>query len=105
VDAAAEARGRALFEGKARCAGCHHGPALHDVAPHDVGTKVAGDRQARFDTPSLRGLGRTAPYLHHGRARTLKEVFTRYNPQQRHGSAHLLSPGELADLVAYLKSF
>jgi YVTN family beta-propeller protein len=104
ADAAAIARGQALFEGKGRCASCHRGDALHDVTPHDVGTRVTGDNHDRFDTPSLRGVARTAPYLHHGQAQTLEEVFTRYNPQGRHGAAHLLSREELADLVAYLKS-
>ncbi len=97
-------RGRDLFEGKGRCASCHRGEALHDVASHDVGTRGPGDRSERFDTPSLRGVARTAPYLHHGQARTLEEVFTRYNSQRRHGAAHLLTREELADLIAYLKS-
>jgi YVTN family beta-propeller protein len=103
ADAAAVARGQALFEGKGRCASCHRGEALHDVTPHDIGTRAAGDTQDRFDTPSLRGVGRTAPYLHHGRAQTLEEVFTRHNAQRRHGAAHLLSREELRDLVTYLK--
>jgi YVTN family beta-propeller protein len=103
-DQAAVKRGQALFEGKARCASCHRGEALHDVTPHDVGTRGPGDAHERFDTPSLRGVARTAPYLHHGRAATLEEVFTRYNPQRRHGAAHLLTRDELADLLAYLNS-
>jgi YVTN family beta-propeller protein len=100
---AAVARGQALFEGKGRCTSCHRGDALHDVTPHDVGTRVTGDAHGLFDTPPLRGVGRTAPYLHHGQARTLEEVFTRYNPLHRHGAAHLLSRQELTELVAYLK--
>jgi DNA-binding beta-propeller fold protein YncE/mono/diheme cytochrome c family protein len=104
ADAAAVARGEALFEGKGRCARCHRGDALQDVVLHDVGTRVPGDLAGRFDTPSLRGVSRTAPYLHHGQAQTLEDVFTRFNAQARHGSAHLLSREELADLVAYLKS-
>jgi DNA-binding beta-propeller fold protein YncE/mono/diheme cytochrome c family protein len=103
ADAPAAARGRALFEGKGRCATCHRGTALHDVALHDVGTKGQGDVQGRFDTPSLRGVGRTAPYLHHGEAKTLEEIFTRYNAEQRHGAAHSLSREELADLLEYLR--
>lgn len=98
------ARGKLLFEGKGKCASCHHGAALHDVLPHNVGTKVPGDTQERFDTPSLRGVGRTAPYLHHGRAALLAEVLTRYNPERRHGAAHTLTREELADLLAYLDS-
>ncbi len=101
---AAIARGQALFEGKGQCARCHRGPALHDVATHDVGTRLPGDTQDRFDTPSLRGVARTAPYLHHGQAQTLEEVLTQHNPQRRHGAAHLLSAAELADLIAFLKS-
>jgi YVTN family beta-propeller protein len=103
-DQASAARGKLLFEGKARCSTCHHGAALHDELPHDVGTRTTGDTHDRFDTPSLRGVARTAPYLHHGQAATLFEVFGRYNPAQRHGAAHLLSPKELTELISYLKS-
>jgi YVTN family beta-propeller protein len=98
------ARGRALFRGKARCAACHHGAALDDARAHDVGTRGPGDTTARFDTPALRGVARTAPYLHDGRAATLEAVFTAHNPRRRHGAAHLLGAEELADLIAYLKS-
>jgi cytochrome c peroxidase len=104
ADRAAVARGKDLFAGKGKCASCHRGDALHDTVPHDVGTRVEGDTGDRFDTPSLRNLARTAPYLHHGRAATLTEVFTTYNPVHRHGAAHLLTEQELADLVAYLQS-
>src|SRR5262249_51781481 len=48
ADRAAVARGQDLFAGKGKCAGCHHGPALHDEAPHDVGTRVEGDAVDRF---------------------------------------------------------
>ncbi len=99
----ATARGKVLFEGKGRCAACHRGPALHDTTAHDVGTRVEGDVQDTFDTPSLRGVARTAPYLHHGQAATLEEVFTRHNASRRHGSAHLLTAQELADLIRYLE--
>jgi mono/diheme cytochrome c family protein len=104
ADAPAIARGQALFQGKGRCASCHRGEALHDIHPHDVGTRVRGDTGDRFDTPALRALARTAPYLHHGRAVTLEEVFTRYNASHRHGRAHPLSREELADIITYLKS-
>jgi cytochrome c peroxidase len=57
-----------------------------------------------FDTPSLRGVGRTAPYLHDGRADTLEDIFARHNKEQLHGSAHRLYPQELQDLVTFLRS-
>jgi mono/diheme cytochrome c family protein len=104
ADGPAIARGQVLFQGKARCSPCHRGPALDHPNTHDVGTRTTGDTQDRFDTPSLRGVVRTAPYLHHGQAATLEDVFTRFNARQRHGAAHLLSDAELADLIAYLKS-
>src|SRR5262249_57635538 len=61
ADAAARARGKALFEGKGRCTRCHGGENFDDARLHDVGTRVEGDVGDRFDTPSLRGLARTAP--------------------------------------------
>jgi YVTN family beta-propeller protein len=97
-------RGRILFTGKAGCSRCHRRDALDDGKSHDVGTYVPGDTQDRFDTPALRGLVRTAPYLHDGRAATLYEVFTKYNIRHRHGAADTLSKQELDDLIDYLKS-
>jgi YVTN family beta-propeller protein len=103
ADRPAVERGRALFEGKGGCASCHRGDSLQDGKVHDVGTRTAQDAKDRFDTPSLRGVARSAPYLHDGRAATLEEVFTRHNAARRHGSAHRLTADELRDLVAYLK--
>src|SRR5262249_44769105 len=100
----AVARGRAIFREKGQCAGCHQGDALEDGKQHDVGTRGETDTQDRFDTPSLRGMARTAPYLHDGRATTLEEVFTKYNAKQLHGAAHILPKRDLAELIAYLKS-
>jgi YVTN family beta-propeller protein len=104
ADRPAAARGRALFEGKGGCVRCHAGATLQDGRVHDVGTRSPQDFQDRFDTPSLRGVSRTAPYLHDGRAATLEEIFTRYNPRHRHGAAHRLTAAELRDVIAYLNS-
>jgi cytochrome c peroxidase len=98
------ARGKALFEGKARCAVCHSGPAGDDGKIHDVGTGTFPGED-RFNTASLRGLSQTAPYLHDGRAATLEEIFTKHNPKQRHGDAHKLSSDEFRDLMAYLRAW
>lgn len=99
----AVARGKELFEEKARCAGCHGGAAFDDGKLHDVGTGDANEE--RLNTPSLRGVRTTAPYLHDGRADTLEDVFLRHNRARKHGAAHALTEAEFADLVAYLKTF
>jgi DNA-binding beta-propeller fold protein YncE/cytochrome c peroxidase len=112
-------RGRKLFFSKAtRCASCHSGPFLTDsVSPpsvpaetivrHDVGTAVddPGEKMGpAFDTPTLLGVYRTAPYLHHGKAKTLAEVLTTYNHDDRHGKTSQLSKQQISDLVEYLKA-
>lgn len=104
ADTPAIERGKLIFQDKGKCINCHRRGALDDNITHDVGTRVPGDFQDRFDTPSLRGVSRTAPYLHHGQAQTLQEIFSKYNPHRRHGAAHMLDRQELADLIAYLKS-
>jgi DNA-binding beta-propeller fold protein YncE len=98
----AVARGRALFDGKAGCRGCHAGPKFTDRSLHDVGT--GADGQAEFDTPALIGIATTPPYLHDGRAATLEEIFVRQNPSGLHGQAADLAPAELTDLIGFLKS-
>ena len=59
---------------------------------------------AAFDTPTLLGVYRTAPYLHHGKAETLREVLVEQNRGDRHGRTSHLGPAELDDLVEFLKS-
>jgi YVTN family beta-propeller protein len=58
----------------------------------------------RFDTPMLRGVYSSPPYLHNGAARTLEEIWTRFNLNQGHGTTHDLTRGQLNDLVAYLRT-
>jgi DNA-binding beta-propeller fold protein YncE len=91
-------RGKKLFHGEANCVGCHSGPLATDLKPHDVGTG------GRLDTPSLIEAYRTSPYLHDGRAATLFDVFSRHDPDGKHGAATSLSEGELRDLIEYLLS-
>lgn len=98
------ARGKALFQGKAGCVQCHRGDTYQDGQAHNIGTRRPQDTSSRFDTPSLRGVARSAPYLHDGRAVTLEEIFTRHNADHLHGQAHQLTPAELQDVLAYLKS-
>jgi DNA-binding beta-propeller fold protein YncE len=98
-------RGKALFEGKAECAECHPGDLGADQKPHDVGSQGEFDRpDEQFYSMKLVELYRTAPYLHDGRSATLREVFTRYDPQRKHGKTADLTPAELDDLIEYLKS-
>ncbi|MEM6992670.1 MAG: PKD domain-containing protein, partial [Myxococcota bacterium] len=103
-------RGREVF-GRAGCAACHPGPDYTDSAGgllHDVGTLLptSGSRLGAplegIDTPTLKGLWASAPYLHDGRAATLREIFTEHNPDDRIGVTSNLSPEELDDLEAFL---
>ena len=100
-------RGQAVFErADVGCADCHVPPLFSDLRVHDIGTgngpgELLGPG---FDTPSLRGVWHTAPYLHDGRASTLQEVFITHNPANQHGHTSHLSEAELHDLVAFLLS-
>ena len=94
-------RGRAVFD-QAKCSLCHRGPYFTSGEKKIVGTHVLGDQNHSFDIPTLREVWRTAPYLHHGRAHTIREVITTFNPADRHGQTSKLSEQELADLVNYV---
>lgn len=107
-------RGRELFQGaETRCTECHGGPYYTDSTParpfklHDVGTGTDDPSEKMgptYDTPTLLGIYRTAPYLHHGKAQTLEEVLTTYNAADRHGKTSHLTKAQIADLVEFLKS-
>ncbi len=96
-------RGEKVYA-RALCDACHPSPSFTDRKKYDLGLSGPKDQRARFDTPSLREVYRTAPYLHDGSAKTLREVFTRYNPDGRHGRTQGLTDAEMKDLLLYLKS-
>jgi cytochrome c peroxidase len=98
--------GKAVFENRSvGCARCHPGPLFTGLGMYDVGTGTGADgREASFDTPTLVEIWRTAPYLHDGKAPTLREVFTKFNKNDHHGKTSRLSESELDALIEYLKS-
>jgi YVTN family beta-propeller protein len=95
-------RGRKIFADKAQCATCHKEPYFTDQQLYEVGVITPNYPDAKYKTPPLFELHRTAPYLHDGRAASLQEVLTTYNPDDKHGKTSDLSADELDDLVAYL---
>ncbi|MFO0957936.1 MAG: cytochrome c peroxidase [Isosphaeraceae bacterium] len=98
LDAAAVERGRALFQ--PRCAGCHPAPSYTIARTYDVGL-ADEDGNTRFNPPSLRGVSQRDAFLHDGRARDLREVFTVHGHP---GQGDPPSDRELADLLAFLNS-
>jgi YVTN family beta-propeller protein len=110
----AQKRGRDLFfatktpDGReipygSRCSTCHRPPLYTDRIPADVGTKGPADNTTYFDTPHLLGIAASAPYLHDGRAATLEEIWTIYNPKDQHGVTNSMNKIQLNDLIEYLK--
>lgn len=87
------ARGRLLFIGKANCSNCHsgedftadrfkniglyNGTTLTDAGRFDVTRDSA--QLGFFKVPGLRNVAITAPYMHNGMFKTLREVIQYYN--------------------------
>lgn len=112
---AAQDRGKTLFDravdkfGKPipesnRCGYCHSGAKGTSQKSFDVGTKRLTDNGSLLDTPQLTNIAITAPYLHDGSAATLEQIWTVYNPQDKHGRTNDLTKDELNDLIEYLRT-
>jgi cytochrome c553 len=98
VDAAAAARGRAIFQrADTACSTCHSGPKLTNNRTVDVGTG------APFQVAPLVGVGWRAPFLHNGRAQTLRDRFAGC-ATTGHGSISQLAQQDVSDLIAYLET-
>lgn len=115
-------RGFALFTGKAGCAACHSGWSFSDGSFHDIGSATGEDvgrgrffpnspaLRFAFKTPGLRQVAERAPYMHDGSLASLEAVIDLYDRggiERPSRSTHIrrlgLSPGEKADLLAFLK--
>ncbi len=96
------ARGKTLFHADdTSCAACHRGELTTDLARHDV---MTGTRYgiSRFDVPSLRFVGRSAPYLHDGRYPTLRAMLDGMDGKM--GFTKHLSSEDRDALAAYVES-
>ena len=108
-------RGKMLFERthdnygneipeKGRCITCHPPPYFTNMQFEDAGTLVASDDSMLFDTPHLNNIYGSPPYLHHGNAMTLEEIWTIYAENDEHGVVNDFTKIQLNELVEYLKS-
>ena len=82
------------------------GPDALEVRANGLRAQGAGG----YNVPSLYGLAVGAPYLHHGQARTLEQLFTdtAFEEHTRAGNPVFLTTGDVeqqrADLIAFLLS-
>ena len=87
-----------------RCSYCHSGPKGSNQKIFDVGTRKPNDNTGLLKAPVLTNIALTAPYLHDGSARSLEEIWTIYNSDDKHGRTNDLTKDELNDLIEYLRT-
>lgn len=91
-------RGKAVFE-KYNCDKCHNGPYYTNLKMYVIGDDVEFEKG--WDTPTLKEVWRTGPYLFDGRAATMEEVFTIHKHGLRKKKP---TPQEIEELVEYVNS-
>lgn len=89
--------GRKVFD-KLGCGDCHSGPYFTDMKMHRIGEDIEFEKG--WDTPTLREVWRTAPYLFDGRAAAMEEVFEVHE----HGIEKKVSKKDIEALTEYVNS-
>lgn len=90
-------KGQKVFQ-KAKCDNCHSGPLYTDLKMHKIG-KTESDKG--WDTPTLKEVWRTAPYLFDGSANTLEDLFI----VNKHGLEDIkLKKKEIKNLIEFVNS-
>jgi len=119
-------RGRELFfSERVNCAACHVGANLADEKFHNLGIGANSDTPdigrmevtgldsdfGAFKTPTIRNVATSAPYMHDGSLKTLKEVVDHYNiggiPNKNLSDKMRplnLTEQEILDLVAFMEA-
>lgn len=126
---ASATRGFDLFHRKNSCgnSACHNGDAFSSDSLVNIGIFSEGDKGVfglthnpadigKFKTPTLRNIALTAPYMHNGQHKTLREVIEYYNdmknfpfdgnthPDVKEQRDHPLNEQEINDIVAFLEA-
>jgi hypothetical protein len=107
-DAVAERRGYAVFQ-RAGCERCHAPPAFTSLGQLPLAAlfpRLAATltTKEQLDVPSLLSVSTSAPYLHDGRADSLRAVLAEHNPDNLHGDTRDLTQADLNDLLQFLES-
>lgn len=89
--------GKEVFD-RLQCGECHSGSYYTDMKMHRIGDDIEFEKG--WDTPTLREVWRTAPYLFDGRAATMKEVFEVH----KHGISKKISEKDIEALTEYVNS-
>jgi cytochrome c peroxidase len=98
-------RGEAIYRSaKAACNTCHGGPELTDGGIHEVGLGDPRDVYKGHNPPTLKGLYDKDPFLHDGRAKTLRDTLAGDHAPELVVGGEPLSDQELSDLIEYLKT-
>ena len=95
----------AIIPERDRCYYCH-APQTHYTSRvrMDVGTSTKWDNVKDFDVPQIQGVYMRAPYLHDGKALTLEGIWTKFNPDDKHGITSDMNKVQLNDLIEFLKT-
>jgi cytochrome c peroxidase len=90
---ALENQGMQLFFNQGNCSTCHTAETFSAPGPRNNGLDIvsvdrgvggvtgAANQNGLFKVPSLRGIEKSAPYMHDGRFTTLEQVVEHYNSQ------------------------
>ena len=100
TDEVAVARGQKLFHDELDCSACHSGERLTDGSQYPLASRGLEET----DTPSLIGLAHTAPYYHDGSALDLEALLTDRGNVHDMSDMTSLSPTQVQDLAAYLRT-
>jgi cytochrome c peroxidase len=99
------AQGKELFHSPdVGCVDCHAGPLASDGQVHDVGLGGDSDKYEGYNTPSLVGVYQKVRLLHDGRAKSLRDVLTKWHTPSEIGGGAELNEEQLDQLIDYLKT-
>jgi YVTN family beta-propeller protein len=98
-------RGQVLFaSARINCRRCHPAPLYTDLKTHSIGKPQSSRFDNQFDTPTLVEVWRTAPYLHDGRYRTIRELLVDGKHGLGRGQLDELSEQDIQDLQEFVLS-
>lgn len=98
-------RGKRLFESsRTGCADCHNGEYFTDMMMHVSASQDPFEPRREFDTPTLREVWRTAPYLSTGHWLTLRQTLKDGGHGNSDGRLDRLTDEEFDDLIEYVLS-